>query len=139
MMFGGNSKQLEQMMKQMGIDFEDVNAEEVVIRTEDGEELVFNGVEVNRMSGQGQVMYQVMGEPDAEREASGTGTTQQTDQETSEETTEETEQEESLGTQISEDDVELVALRANVSEEVARESLEENDGDLADAIASLSE
>lgn len=135
MMFGGNSKQLEQMMKQMGIDFEDVNAEEVVIRTEDGNELVFDGVEVNRMSGQGQVMYQVMGEPDTEREASESDTSQRTN----EETTEETEQEESLGTQISEDDVELVALRANVSNEEARNALEENDGDLADAIASLSE
>lgn len=136
MMFGGNSKQLEQMMKQMGIDFEDINAEEVVIRTEDGEELVFDGVEVNRMSGQGQVMYQVMGEPDTERQSSGTS--QQTSQETTEDTTEETE-EESLGTQIEEDDVELVALRANVSEEVARDTLEENGGDLADAIADLTE
>lgn len=134
MMFGGNSRQLEQMMKQMGIDFESVDAEEVVITTSDGEELVFDGVEVNRMSGQGQVIYQVMGEPDTRSESVGSTAEESTENATEQEVEE---QEESLETQIEEDDVELVALRANVSDEVAREALEENDGDLADAIAQL--
>ena len=41
-------------------------------------------------------------------------------------------------TSIPEDDVKMVAQQANVSEEKAREALEENDGDIAEAISKLS-
>ena len=128
-MFGSNPDQLEQMMKQMGIDFEEIDAEQVVITTSDGEELVFNNVSVNQMSGQGQEVYQVMGSPTT-RSATSTTTEATTEEET--ETTEE-----STGTEITDDDVELVALRAGVDENTAEEALEETGGDLVKAIENL--
>lgn len=129
-MFGGNPDQLEQMMKQMGIDFEEIDAEQVVIKTGDGDELVFDDVSVNQMSGQGQEVYQVMGSPTTRPSTGTTDTTTET-------TTEETTSEESTGVQITEDDVELVALRAGVDEDAAREALEETNGDLVEAIDHL--
>ena len=51
-MFGGggglNPRKMKQMMNQMGIDLEDIDAEEVIIRTPE-EELVFHDAEVQRM------------------------------------------------------------------------------------------
>ena len=45
-MFGGggglNPRKMEKLMEQMGVDMEDIDAEEVIIRTSD-EELVFDG------------------------------------------------------------------------------------------------
>lgn len=134
-MFGGNPDQLEQMMKQMGIDFEEIDAEQVVITTSDGEELVFDDVSVNQMSGQGQEVYQVMGSPTTRPSTGTTDTTTDTTTETTEAETETTE--ESTGVEITEDDVELVALRAGVDEDAAREALEETDGDLVEAIDHL--
>lgn len=133
-MFGGNPDQLEQMMKQMGIDFEEINAEQVVITTSDGEELVFDDVSVNQMSGQGEEVYQVMGSPTT-RPATGTDSTTETTEETTQEEKDATE--ESTGVEITEDDVELVALRAGVDEDTAREALEDTDGDLVEAIDHL--
>ncbi|MGM0592265.1 MAG: NAC domain-containing protein, partial [Halobacteriota archaeon] len=62
-MFGGggmNPRKMKQMMKQMGIDLDEIEAEEVVIRLED-EELVFTDAQVAVMDAQGQQTYQVVG------------------------------------------------------------------------------
>ena len=51
-MFGGggmNPRKMEQMMEQMGIDVDELDAEEVVIKTADGTELVFSDPDVTRM------------------------------------------------------------------------------------------
>ena len=126
-MFGGggmNPRKMKQMMEQMGIDMEDIDAEEVIIRTGD-EELVFTDAEVQLMEAQGQKTYQVVGEPEArahdesgadsgEDDASSTG-----------------------GDNFDAQDVEIVAQRGGVSEDEAREALEANDGDLAAAVADL--
>ena len=124
-MFGGggmNPRKMQQMMKQMGIDVTEIDAEEVVIRTGD-EELVFDGAQVTRMDAQGQETYQIVGEPttrelgagdtagDAESRADAAG--------------------------VPDDDVQLVATRAGVSEADARAALKDADGDLAAAISSL--
>lgn len=127
-MFGGNPDQLEQMMKQMGIDFEEINAEQIVIQTEDGDDLVFDNATVNRLTGQGQEVYQVMGQPE---QRSSTTTP-----ETTEEDTHEQEDGEEPELEITEDDVEIVALRAGVTDDEAREALEETH-DLAEAIEML--
>lgn len=128
-MFGGNPEQLEQMMKQMGIDFEEINAEQIVIHTEDGDDLVFDEATVNRLTGQGQEVYQIMGEPEAR------STTQETvDQEETEE--HESTEDEQPEFEITEDDVEIVALRSGATEDEAREALEETH-DLAEAIEML--
>ncbi|MFB6110017.1 MAG: nascent polypeptide-associated complex protein [Halodesulfurarchaeum sp.] len=126
-MFGGggmNPRKMEQMMEQMGIDLEELDATAATITLEDGTELHFEAPEVTRMDAQGQETYQVVGEPeerdvDAESESdtgSATG---------------------SAETGIPDADVELVSERAGVPSETAREALEAADGDLAAAIDSL--
>jgi nascent polypeptide-associated complex subunit alpha len=131
-MFGGgggglNPRKMQQMMDQMGIDMDELDAEEVVIRTAD-EELYFGeGVDVTCMSAQGQDTYQVVGEP--ERRERGAGEAAGAVESGS------AGGEDAPG--VSEDDVDLVATRAGVEEATARDALEANDGDLAAAIASL--
>ncbi|WP_324756682.1 nascent polypeptide-associated complex protein [Haloarcula montana] len=131
-MFGGgggmNPRKMKQMMEQMGIDMDDIDAEEVIIRTAD-EELVFTDAEVQLMEAQGQKTYQVVGEPES-REL-GAGETSDATAEGAEET------EETSDDGVDPDDVELVAMRAGVDEDTAREALEANDGDLADAVDQL--
>ncbi|MFC7006507.1 nascent polypeptide-associated complex protein [Halalkalicoccus salilacus] len=125
-MFGGGGggldpRKMEQMMKQMGIDVEELDATEVVIRTGDGEELVFTDADVTRMDAQGQATYQIVGEPES-REASagddgGEAAIEDAD--------------------IPADDVEIVAMRTGASEDDARSALEATDGDLAAAVERL--
>ena len=141
-MFGGGGgmdpRKLQQMMEQMGIDMEDIEAEEVIIRTPD-EELVFTDAEVQLMAAQGQKTYQVVGDPES-RPRDGTTTSESEASEADEaaEASEDNESSEDAGpVTISEGDIELVAMRAGVDEETAREALEDNDGDLADAVDQL--
>jgi nascent polypeptide-associated complex subunit alpha len=126
-MFGGggmNPRKMQQMMKQMGIDVTELDAEEVVIRTGD-EELVFSDAQVTRMDAQGTQTYQVVGDPE-HRELGGgeaadsAGTTESTADDA-----------------IPDDDVQLVVERAGVTPDEAREALAMEDGDLAAAIARL--
>lgn len=133
-MFGGNLGQMKQMMQQMGIDMEEINVEEVTIKTESGEVLKFdNSVDVNKMDAQGETIYQVIGEP---TKKSGVSDEQESQENESEE--ESTSDESSTdGIDINEDDVEIVSLRAGVSGEDARQKLEETNGDLAKAISEL--
>jgi len=126
-MFGGgglNPRKMQQMMKQMGIDVEELDAEEVIIRTAD-EELYFDGAQVTKMDAQGQETYQIVGEPnvretgEAEAIEAGDGADEADDG------------------GIPDADVEIVAQRAGVTESKARKVLEENDGDLAAAVSQL--
>jgi len=130
-MFGGgggmNPRKMKQMMEQMGIDMEDIDAQEVIIRTPD-EELVFDDAEVQLMEAQGQKTYQVVGEPESRELGSGEGSAAAAEGGSDE-------SDSSSG--VDEDDVELVAMRAGVDEDTAREALEANDGDLADAVDEL--
>ena len=116
-MFGGGGgldpRKMEQMMQQMGIDVDEIDAEEVVIRTAD-HDLVFEDPDVTKMDARGQETYQVIGSP-TERERG--------------------ESEEPAG--IPEGDVEIVAGRTGASEAEARAALEANDGDLAAAVEEL--
>ncbi|AGB33020.1 NagC family transcriptional regulator [Natrinema mahii] len=125
-MFGGgggglNPRKMEQMMEQMGIDVEDIDAEEVIIRT-DEYDLVFDDAEVTKMDARGQETYQVIGSPE-EVEAGSAGGSADAGGD--------------AGSSIPDEDVELVATRAGVSEDEAREALEDADGDLAAAVESL--
>ena len=121
-MFGGggmNPRKMEQMMEQMGIDVDELDATEVIIRQSDGTELVFDDPEVTRMDARDQQTYQIVGEP-TEREAA--------------EPAETAESEETAGDAIPQSDVDLVRERTSVSEDDARDALEATDGDLAAAI-----
>ena len=124
-MFGGggmNPRKMKQMMQQMGIDVTELDVEEVIIRTDDAD-LVFDDAQVTRMDAQGQETYQVVGTPE-ERESAGAVTAGDDAEETSE-------------TNVPEDDIAIVAQRAGVSEDAAREALVDANGDLAAAISAL--
>jgi nascent polypeptide-associated complex subunit alpha len=123
-MFGGGGgggldpRKMEQMMKQMGIDVQEIDATEVVIRTPE-EELVFTDADVTRMDAQGQATYQIVGEPESREADAGDDEAQIEDAD------------------IPADDVEIVAMRTGASEEDARSALEAVDGDLAAAVDRL--
>ncbi|EMA46430.1 nascent polypeptide-associated complex protein [Halococcus morrhuae DSM 1307] len=116
---------MQQMMKQMGIDIEEIDAEEIIIRTGD-EELVFDDAEVQRMDAQGQATYTITGEPEsrsADEEAIPLG---------------EGDDDAEDGTdRIPDSDVDIVAQRTDASPEEAREALDAEDGDLAAAVSRL--
>ncbi|MEF8791941.1 MAG: nascent polypeptide-associated complex protein [Haloarculaceae archaeon] len=128
-MFGGgggglNPRKMKQMMEQMGIDLEEIDAEEVIIRTAD-EELVFDDAQVQRMDAQGQATYQIVGSPESRpRSDAGEGA-------------EASEERDSGAAEIPQADVEIVAGRTGVSEADARAALEAADGDLAAAVERL--
>ena len=124
-----NPRKMRQMMDQMGIDLTEIDAEEVIIRTEDVE-YVFHDADVQRMDAQGQQTYQVVGEPDerprgeAELEAGDDA--------------DEAEPAGDDAPDVADQDVEIVAQRADVPESEARTALEET-GDLAAAVQRLEE
>lgn len=133
-MFGGggmNPRKMKQMMKQMGIDVTELEAEEVIIRTED-EELVFSGAQVTRMDAQGQETYQIVGEPESRpRGEGGSASAIEADDDAA------AESEEPSGAEIPDSDIQIVAQRAGVGKDEAREALEAENGDLAAAISRL--
>jgi len=116
-----NPQKMQQMMEQMGVDMDELDAEEVVIRLEDGTELVFADPEVTRMDARGQQTYSVVGEPDEEREAAA-----EIEGDADDEVAE-----------IPQADVDIVAERTGASDADAREALEATDGDLAAAVELL--
>ena len=125
-MFGGggmNPRKMKQMMKQMGIDVEELDAERVVIETADGD-LVFDGAQVTKMDAQGQETYQIVGSPEEVADAGAGAPTAVEDAD-------------DAADRIPDEDVALVAERAGVPQTTAREALEDADGDLAAAIAAL--
>jgi nascent polypeptide-associated complex subunit alpha len=99
---------MKKMMKQMGIDMEEIEAEEVIIRTR-GEDMIFRDPSVTKISARGIETFQISGKYEViERKP-----------------------------EINEDDVKLIMEQANVSEDVARRALEEASGDLAEALMRL--
>jgi len=108
-MFNMNAKQMEKMMKQMGIRQEQIDAEEVVIKTAGGEILVSNPQVVKVKVG-GQETFQITGEI--------------------------SEREKAEKKETSEEDAKLVAQQSGASLEDARAALAET-GDIAEAIMKL--
>ena len=123
-MFGGGGgmdpRKMQQMMEQMGVDFGELDAEEIVIRLGDGEELYFDNPEVTKIEAQGETTYQLVGNPES-REAGETGGPAVDED----------------GPDVAQQDVELVVERTGASEDAAREALENTGGDLAAAIDML--
>jgi len=108
-MFGGmNPKQLNALMKQMGIKQTQLPAEEVIIRGEKSYRIKNPNVMI--IEAQGQKTFQIMGDL-----------------------------EEIETKQYNEEDVEMIMQQTRVSKEEAVKALEENDGDLAEAIMKLKE
>lgn len=110
MMPGMNPRKMQQMMKRMGIQQVEIPATEVIIKTADKELIVINP-SVSRVNMMGQDTLQISGDIH-ERELSTVP-------------------------EISQDDVDTVKEQANVTEQEARDAIEEHDGDLASAIMAL--
>ena len=108
---GLNPRQMKQMMKQMGIKSEEIDANAVIIMGPD-KEIVIEGPEVTKMVISGKEMYTISG---------GSVKVQDVEAELD----------------ISTEDIEMVAEQANVSPEDAKRALEEANGDLAEAILKL--
>ncbi|MFX1577587.1 MAG: nascent polypeptide-associated complex protein [Promethearchaeota archaeon] len=118
-------RSMERQMRRMGVDFQQLeDVTEVLIRFPD-KELVIPQAQVLVMQAQGDDIYQVVGKSE-ER-----GLTVSTESE-----------EVSAPTPVqtfTDEDVQLVASQANVSEDEAREALRSADGNLAKAIIVLTE
>ena len=110
MLPGMNPRKMQAMMKQLGIKQVDIPATEVIIKTEE-KEIIISNPTVQRVNMMGQENFQISGEIQ-ERELSSTP-------------------------DISEEDVQTVMDQTNSDKETAQKAIEESEGDLAEAIISL--
>lgn len=92
-----NPKQMEKMMKQMGIQTQEIPAEEVIIKSAD-KELVITNPQISKVSIGGQETYQIIGEA-VERATE----------------------------KFSSDDIQMIVDQTNCSEEEAKKALEETE------------
>lgn len=108
---GVDPKQMQGMLKKMGISQEEIDASRVIIEKTDNSRIIIDNPSVTKIKMQGQETFQIAGDI----------------------------YEESAEEEISEEDIKTVMEKAKVSEEIARETLEKNNGDLAETILELSE
>ncbi len=105
-----NPRQLNQMMRRMGINVKTIEHVKKVIIQTDTKEYVFEDAEVSLMEAQGQKTYQIIGEPTVK----------------------------SLQEDTLNNDVKLVMEQTGKSADEARKALKETNGDIAEAILKLS-
>lgn len=110
MMPGVNKRQMEQMMRRMGMQQTEIDATQVIIKCAD-KEIIIDNPQVSKINMMGQKTFQIVGE----------------DYERSLDTTPE----------INSDDIKTVMQQAGVSEADAKKALEDTGGDLAEAIMQL--
>ena len=119
-----DSRRARRMMKQMGMNMDELGDIKRVILQGDNKEIVIEGPQVTSINVQGTKMYQVAGGRETERKIQAAGAVETAPV-----------KEEPLV--LPEEDILLVAQQANVSIEKARAALENSDGDLAQAIIKL--
>ncbi len=105
-----NPRQMQSMMRKMGINQHDLDASKVVISTDEGD-LVFDAPQVAKVSLMGQETYQIIGTPKLHKKDTTPS--------------------------LSSDDIKTVVEQTGVSEDEARESLVKHKGDIAAAILEL--
>mgnify|MGYP002761624499 FL=1 len=105
-MFGG--KDMAKMMKQMGVDMDELDADKVEVHMGD-KKMVFNDPDVKKMDAQGNEMFHMMGNYTQEKKETGP----------------------------EEEDIELVMEKADVSRDEAEEALK-NAEDVAEAVIEVS-
>jgi nascent polypeptide-associated complex subunit alpha len=105
---GINPKQMQSMMKQMGINQEEIPSSRVIIEKEDGKKLVINNPSVIKIKMQGQESFQITGDVSEEDSQ-----------------------------KFSENDIKVIMEKTGCSKEKAEKTLEKT-GDLAEAILELS-
>lgn len=108
-----NPRMMKKLQKQLQNSTEEIDATEVIIRTKD-KEIYFSNPSVSSMNMMGQQSYQIVGEPQERGLIDGKETSS-----------------------IPNEDIELVASQAGVSQEKAKEALEECGGEPAEAIIKL--
>ncbi len=108
----GNPKQMQGMLKKMGISQEDIPTEKVIIEKTDGNKIIIENPSVQKIKMQGNESFQITGDIS------------------------EVQEEPELFT---EEDIKTIIEKTGVSEEIAKETLEKNNGDLAETILELSE
>ena len=105
-----NPRKMQQMMRQLGIQQQEIPATEVIIRSE-GKEIVISNPSVQKVNMMGQETFQISGEIE--------------------------ERETSIPLEISEEDIKTVVEQTGANPKDARKALEEAKGDLAQAILDL--
>jgi len=120
-MFSGiDPKKMQAMMKQMGIAQEQVDANRVIIECDD-KNIIINNPSTTRIKMQGQQQFQISGDVE---EQETTSTTQEQPKEPQEDHTE--------------DDIKTIIEKTGKSEQEAKQALEQSNGDLTEALISLS-
>lgn len=109
---GMNQRQMQQAMKRMGMTQQQLDAQEVIIRLAD-RDLVFRQPEIAKINMMGQETYQLIGEPEERLHESTPD--------------------------ITEEDIKTVQEQTGVNSTVARQAIEDANGDLAQAILGLQE
>ena len=107
---GVDPRQMQGMLKKMGITQVDIDASKVIIEKIDGNRIIIDNPSVQKIKMQGQETFQIAGDIS----------------------------EEAGEIEISEEDIQTIVKKTGVSEKKARETLEKT-GDLAEAIMELSE
>jgi nascent polypeptide-associated complex subunit alpha len=110
-----NPRQMEQMMRKMGVKQEDIDAEQVIIICSD-KKIVIDNPSVQKVNMMGKESYQISGDKSEEP----------LDSEESDEPAE-----------ITEDDIKTVMDQTSGSREEALQALEDTDGNIAEAIILL--
>jgi nascent polypeptide-associated complex subunit alpha len=105
---GINPKQMQAMMKQMGINQQEIDASRVIIEKEDGNKIIIDNPSVIKIKMQGQETFQISGDV--------------------------SEQE---GEKFSEEDIKTIIEKTGCTKKEAEKTLEKT-GDLAEAILELS-
>ncbi len=109
-MGGIDPKQMNNMLRQMGVKTEDLDAQKVSISLNDGSTIEITSPSITKIDFKGQVSFQISGNV-----AKSQAQIQNDDSE----------------------DVKLIMMQTNSTEKVARQALEESNGDLAAAILKL--
>lgn len=110
---GMNPKKMQGMMKQLGIAQEEIDANKVIIETDD-KNIVIENPSVIKIKMQGQENFQISGD-----------------------VSEVAKENEPIEEDKTEEDVKVIVEKIGCSEEEAREALEKVDGDLTEALIGL--
>jgi len=108
-----NPRQMQQMMKKMGIQQEDIDAQEVVIKCSD-KIIRISNPSIQKVNMMGQKNYQISGEESIEQLESSDSSVE-----------------------ISDDDVETVMNQTTSTQEEAMQALKDTSGNIAEAILLL--
>jgi nascent polypeptide-associated complex subunit alpha len=111
---GMNPKQMQTVLKRMGVRVEEIQAEKVIIQCAD-KDIIISNPQVMLTKMPQQEMFQISGEVSEEEKG----------------------QDEEVKTEITDDDVEMVIEQTNVDRKTAEEALADSGGDIADAIMKL--